>query len=140
MAFTDAQKVKIRVYLGVPSINRFRDPRLEGALDVVGADPEAAAEVLAILAKLATVETALDDATSTAGLKRADEVEWYPGKGQTGSAAIDAQRNVGRRWCSRLSQLLGVPIVNDAFGTLGHGGDWFFGRGAQGTGGMTPLG
>ena len=141
MAFTEAQKLKIRVYLGIPSIYRYRDPRLEGAITVVGNDADASAEVVSILAKLATVETDIDSAMTTAGLKRADEVEWYAGKGGTaGNAVVEAQAAKGRRWCSRLSQILGTPIVNDAFGTQGYGGDWYMGPSFQNSSGIIPLG
>lgn len=140
MAFTTAEAVQIRKYLGVPSINRYRDPRLEGAIEVVGADTDAATEVRAILAAITNVETTLTSALSTAGLKRAEDIEWYQASsGSSGSSVVEAGRSEGRRLCAQLSVLFGVPLVNDAFGTGGYGGDWFMGTGFQ-YGGPIRLG
>lgn len=142
MAFTTAEAQAIRQYLGVPTLNRYRDPRLENAIIIAGADVDAAAAVRVILAKLVTVETDYDAAFADAGLKRADEVEFYAGKGNAAMPLVDAQVRRGRVQCSRLSQLLGMPLVGDYFGRDGFGGDWYIGPTMQRSsgGGFMPLG
>lgn len=142
MAFTTAEAQAIRQYLGVPTLNRYRDPRLENAITIAGSDVDAAAAVRVILAKLVTVETDYDAAFADAGLKRADEVEFYAGKGNAATPLVDAQARRGRVQCSRLSQLLGMPILGDYFGRDGFGGDWYLGPAMQksGNGGWSALG
>ncbi len=142
MAFTTAEAQAIRQYLGVPTLNRYRDPRLENAIIIAGADTDAAAAVRVILAKLVTVETDYDAAFADAGLKRAVEVEFYAGAGNKATALVDAQARRGRVQCSRLSQLLGMPLVGDYFGREGFGGDWYIGPTMQRSsgGGFMPLG
>ena len=91
---------------------------------------------------IVTVETDYDAAFADAGLKRADEVEFYAGKGNAATALVDAQARRGRVQCSRLSQLLGMPLVGDYFGREGFGGDWYIGPTMQRSsgGGFMPLG
>lgn len=142
MAFTTAEAQAIRQYLGVPTLNRYKDPRLENAIIIAGDNVDSAAAVRVILAALVVVQTAFDAAFDTAGIKRADEVEWYEGSDKAGTAEVNAQARRGRMQCSRLSQLLGMPLVGDYWGTLGFSGDWYIGAGMQksGMGGVTPLG
>ncbi len=141
MAFTDAQLVQLRKWLGYPQLNRYRDTRLESAFAVVGADVEASAEVVAILAQLVDIDAAVGTSlTTTAGLKRADEVEWYPGSKGGGTAQVEALTARGRTMCSRLSDLFGVPLWGDAWGKQGYAGDFFMGRSFQYGGGVFGLG
>lgn len=150
MAFTNAQKVQIRKWLGYPTLFRLEDVRLESAITVVGNDPDAQAEAEVILAKLNTgatsVETQLEDALGTAGLKRAEDIEWYqPGAGSSAaSSGATAQQasleHQGRILCSRLSQLFGVPLYGDAYGTRGYPGDEFTGKAHQYGGGVFRMG
>src|SRR5688572_30254535 len=106
MAFTEAQKVKIRLYLGYPDTFQQNNTRLESAITVVGSRADTQTEVEGILASLATLETSLASSLSSAGLKRAEDVEWY--QSGSGSAVIDQKRSEGRRYCNRLSTLFGV--------------------------------
>lgn len=142
MAFTLAQAQAIRQYLGYPTLFRYRNTRLESAITVTGDDAEASAAAVVILTALATTQTDFDSAFTSAGLKRADEVEWYQGAGGKGTAELDAQRARGRMYCSRLSQLLGVPLWGDYWGTLGFAGDGFMSPAMQNssTGGMFGAG
>jgi len=138
MAFTAAQQVQIRKYLGYPQVFRYRNSRLEDAITVVGADVDSSAEVVSILASIAGVETGLTSALENAGLKRAEDIEWYQSSA-SGSSEVDTKRAEGRRFCARLSQLFGVPLLNDAFGTAGYEDDGFMGVGHQ-YGGPIPMG
>lgn len=130
MAFTEAQKVKLRQYLGYPDVYRDANPRLESAFSVIGERPDTQAAVEVILTSLAAVELSITAALSTAGLKRAEDIEWY----QAGAAGsqIEGRRSEGRAHCSRLSIMFGVPILCDAFGRSGYQGDGYMGKPFQG--------
>jgi hypothetical protein len=140
VAFTDAQRVKLRLYLGYPNINRHRDSRLESALDIVGDDAAAKAEVESIMASIVAVDTSLVASLGTAGLKRAEDIEWYQaGSSSTVGPEISSKWSEGRRHISRLSILFGVPIWGDYYGGRGYPGDAFMGIGHQ-YGGPLKLG
>jgi hypothetical protein len=140
MAFTTPQETQIRKWLGFPALFRFRDVRLESAITIVGGDVDASAEVVTVLGALAVLDADIISSVSMAGIKQADEVQFFEGKSKTGTALTDAQQRQGRMLCSRLSTLFGVPLANDAFGTKGYSGDWWMGAQFQGSGGVTPLG
>lgn len=124
MSFTSSEKYKIRKYLGYPQVYKQANPRLESALDQVGLDTDAVADVQDILTKITQVETYLVQALSTAGLKRAEDIEWYPDQGSTASGGVVASLNQqGRKFCSQLSIIFGVPIQNNIFGGQGYTGD-----------------
>jgi hypothetical protein len=148
MAFSDIQRAKIRHYLGYPDVFRAANPRLEDAMNVVGDRPEVQADIEVILGHLATADAQIagQGTTSAAGVKRVDEIEFFP-KGETD--ALTEARRWGRMWASRLSIVLGVPIANDVFSERGYSGDWWSrfdmqvgagnGHGGGG-GGMIPFG
>lgn len=141
MAFTEAQRVDLRKYLGYPDVYRQYNPRLESAFDVIGGRPDTQASIEALMVKIAAVDLAFSNALSLAGLKRAEEVEWYQamvGKGI--SAPMAAAMALGRILIGRLSTTFGVPVYSDYFGPGGYSGDAYMGPGMQRSGGMTPLG
>lgn len=148
MAFTEAERVRIRGYLGFPDVYRSENHRLESALDVIGSRVDVEAAVRVILADLTTAETALATASSTVsssagtgGLKKVDEVEFYQATTSTStttsSGVLEAKRRC-RMLASRLSITIGVPMVGDYFGAMGYQGDGWMGIGFQG--GMMPMG
>lgn len=140
MAFTAAQKVKLRLYLGYPSIFRYRDSRLESVLDVVGEDAEAKAEIEALMASILTIETSLTSSLGTAGLKRAEDIEWYQaGSGSSVTPEMSAKYAEGKRFINRISLMLGVPLYGQYYGGSGYPGDAFMGIGHQ-YGGPLKLG
>ncbi len=135
MAFTDAQKAKIRRYLGYPDVFRYANTRLESAIDVVGGRAEVQALVEADLAALDTIDAKLSSvASSQGGLKRIDDIEFYEGQ------AVSQIRSDGRRMAGRLSITFGVPIEGDVFGSGGYTGDGWSGACHQYGGGMFRLG
>lgn len=139
MSFTNAEKYKIRKYLGYPQVYKQANPRLESALDQVGLDVDAVADVQDILSKITQVETFLIQALSTAGLKKAEEIEWYPDT--SGSATVVSLNQQARKFCSQLSSIFGVPIETNIFGTKGYAGDrWKQFSGSSSTGFDLPLG
>lgn len=120
MAFTTEERSKIRGYLGFPDLYVSANPRLEGALDVAGADTDATTIVQELLVKLEAVETAIDTgALTVAGIKSvgAGDPEFYQG------GKIRDLRSIGRGLCAKLSVKLGVQVVHDYFGTEGYGSD-----------------
>jgi hypothetical protein len=150
MAFTEAQRVQIRFYLGFTDLFRDHNHRLESAMTVVGDRPATQAQIELILASLVTAEASLQTAvtsvasgTATGGIKKVDEAEFYQTSTSSSTSiddkAIENARRNCRMYASRLSIMLGVPIVGDVFGGLGYQGDRWMGRGFQG-GGEIPLG
>lgn len=133
MAFTDAEKAKIRHYLGYPSsIWRYVDTRLESAIDQAGSDPTNSTQPI-VLDLLAKIEAALEDWTAaqqSAGVRTIDkdDVGFFNDKGQV----LDGKAQVGRSLVGRLSIEMGTPIANDIFSARGYGGDGWFD--------WTPLG
>lgn len=133
MAFTEDQNVKIRMYLGYPDVYRQINPRLENAITVIGSRPATQAVVEDILTQLDNISgVSVPAALLTAGLKKAEDIEWYQG-GQ-----ITDTFKLGRQLCGRLSNIFGVFLGSDAFGTGGYIGDeWKL---HNGNSGPIPLG
>lgn len=141
MAFTEAQRVKLRKFLGYPDVYRQYNPRLESAFDVIGGRADTQASVEDLITKIDAVDLSLTNALALAGLKRAEEVEWYQAMSGKGiSAPMAAAIAQGKMLIGRLSTTFGVPIYSDYFGIGGYPGDAYMGTGNQRSGGMTPLG
>lgn len=120
MAFTDAQKENIRFYMGYPQVYIYANPRLENAMDLVGNSATLVTKVQAIIDSLTSANTSLSKALATAGLKRAEEIEWYGNQGQNVVSILKSQ---GKMYCVQLSVIFGVPLANNVFGTSGYGND-----------------
>lgn len=140
MAFTEPQRVQIRLMLGYPDVFRSYNPRLEGVFDVIGSRPDTQAAVVDLLTKIAALDLQLGTILSLAGLKRAEDVEWYQALNTKMSAPMQAVATLGRIYIGRMSALMGVPIYSDFFGTGGYAGDNYMGIGNQQSGGVIPLG
>lgn len=137
MAFTEAQKHSIRFALGYPDVFLDANSRLESAMEVVGSRPTQQAAVEAILANLDAVSTSLVESVDFAGLKRAEDIEWF--QSGSGSSVITQKRSEGRRYCGQLSIIFGVPIAADIFSAGGYQGDGWKGVSHQ-YGGTIKLG
>ncbi len=149
MAFSDAEQVQIRFFMGYPFPFQQLNPRLEGALSLVGANATAKAIVVALLAKLVTFygidpsnpngPAAIDQAIAQAGVKRVESVDdvvefGTTGNGQGGassSAMLNSQNDAARQLVGALSSMMGVEIANDIFGKRGHTNDVWASRGSQ---------
>lgn len=120
MAFTNAERVKIRVFLGWPGTPNW-DTSLESAIDLASNDTDVAAEVRAILANLATIETEM---TGLHGLALASKVE-------ESTLDPDRYRNLrtaGRREVRKLAAMLNNATVRrDVFSTGWSGGSMAMG-------------
>jgi hypothetical protein len=137
MAFTETQRVAIRGYLGAPDVFRDHDTRLESALTVIGERPEAQAAVEAIMVQIVAASTEVTNAMTTAGLKRAEDLEWY--QAGSGGSELETKRSIGRMHIGRLSRMLGVELRGDYFGPDGYAGDGWASLGSQ-YGGMISMG
>lgn len=149
MAFTDPQKVQIRFFLGYPFPFQQLNPRLEGALSLVGADTTATTIVVELLAKLVKFygidpanpggPAAIDQAIGQAGVKRiesVDDVVEYgstgnANAGSSGSAMLNTQNDAARQLVASLSIMMGVEIANNIFGTQGYNNDMWKARSYQ---------
>lgn len=143
MAFTTAEASAIRFALGYPDLWRYLNTRLEAAIEIIGNDADASARVRLQLAELATLNGSsyFQNLLLSAGLKKADEVEWYPGMKSGASAPMAGVMERGRMLCAQLSITFGVPINADIFDTQGFPGDDFMGPSVQGSnGGIFSLG
>lgn len=127
MALTVEQFAKSRQYLGYPAVFKFANPRLESALQLVSADPQASVLAAEYIAAIDDAITAFDAAISTAGLRTLDkdDVGFFES-----NSAISGAAAQGRARVTRLSILLGVPVANDIFGGGGYLNDkWRAGNG-----------
>jgi hypothetical protein len=124
MAFTDAQKNDIRGYLGYAlGYYQYNTP-LESMMDKVGVSPSEQAKVEGILTELATIDSVLASAGSSAAatgmLKQVDEVQFYNATESAGYIAPGAVQR-GRMLIKRLAVALGDRegdmIQSDYFGS-----------------------
>jgi hypothetical protein len=115
MAFTDAQKVSIRNYLGWTIRFRQTDTRLEQALNTISQDiyVEDQTKILAILAELATIDAALVSARGRLKALAVGSIT-LPGKNEIGML-----RSEGRRLVGRLAVEMGVAVRHDVFSGSG---------------------
>lgn len=142
MAFTDEQKVRIRFFLGYPFSFQYLNPRLESAMELVGANVTASAMALKLVEKLLAfygldplVANApiIDKAIVQAGVQRVESVNDViqlgttneAAGGGTSSAILNAQNDAARQLVGALSSLFGVEIASDVFGKNGYvAGGW----------------
>lgn len=103
MALDDAQKAKIRRYLGYPDASTYQVNDLSGAFERLSAAGEV--EVEAIMANIAAIDTRSAAVADTAGLARIEDVWFSSGDG---FRDLDARRS---RLIQELANLLGVSIM-----------------------------
>lgn len=117
MAFTEAERVKIRRYLGYSRRYVSSDPRLESAITTIqstadgGSFPDSTseAEIRTILAALATVETQLDECSAAAMALRDGDSEIDFGY------RFQVARTRGRMLVGSLSDVLEISPIRDIF-------------------------
>ena len=111
MALTDAEKIKVRRYLGY-NVNAPANDFLGRTLADLSA--AAATEVSGILTQIAAIDTATTTAASSAsraGIKRVEDVEFF-GAG----SSFAAQSGERDRLIDELASMLGVPRQNGTSG------------------------
>ena len=111
MAFTEAQRATIRLYLGWPARFRSTHNELEQAMTAVGEVAEDSANLLAILPKIAAIDTRL---ASAMGGSKVDQAGSIILKADNGTSIL---RREGRRLVRQLSAILACPAGSDFFGT-----------------------
>lgn len=102
MALTNAQKAKVRRYLGYPDVNRLSFHNLEGAMTALSSDGET--EVVDLLTQLAAVDTALSEAQDRQKLTRVEDVHF------AGPGEIRALYHEGNRYAATLADVLDVQV------------------------------
>ena len=111
MAFSEAQRARVRYYLGWPEVF-FRSVDAVGeALDIVGGRPAAQAIVEELLAKL----DALDEEIDTDVVRSSKAVQVGSVK-LRGPYQLDAKNARGRELVQRLANILGVEPMGGVFG------------------------
>lgn len=109
MAFTEAQRVKIRRYLGAPAVYLTDEPLLENAMNAVELKPDSQAEALVLLAALDTLDAKLL-AVGCLDTVQVGNIQMDPIRGQY------YVRQVARTYAGRLAVLFGLNgPIRDAF-------------------------
>ncbi len=123
----ETQKAQCRLYLGFPDAFRYKNTRLESML--VNLSPEADVMIAALLAQLASLDESLftSGVAGTGGVKKVDEIEFFPTTASGGGGGATAIRKAGRMYVGRLSIILGCPAYSDYFSGSGYAGDSFSG-------------
>lgn len=118
MAFTDAQKISVRRFLGYPLGYYQYNTALESMFDKIGVVVAEQAAVETILTELVAVDAVLAtgglSATALGMLKQVDEVQFYDGVQSHGYIAPGALQR-GRMLVERLRQCFGVVLFADYF-------------------------
>lgn len=115
MALTATEVTTIRRLLGYADRNREAYWSLEAVAASITAETETA--VRDLLTKVATLETQLVSLGSRAGLKRAEDVEFYQG-----SDGYSSLRDEGDRLVTQIASLLNIEIRHSAFRPRSAGG------------------
>jgi putative ubiquitin-RnfH superfamily antitoxin RatB of RatAB toxin-antitoxin module len=117
MAFTDAQRASIRLYLGWAGRWFQTDFQLEQAMDSATAETQAL--VVVELANCATADTAINSASLATHFKAASVGNAQGGIVLQGADELELLRNRGRQAAGRIAAMLGVGIRHDAFSAAG---------------------
>ncbi len=125
MAFTPTQRETIRTYLGFPSAWEDLFPRLEGAMDTVGADSVKQTNVEAILTKIAAVDVIINSSGSSSSIQGAlkaitGDVEWYS-PDESGGSVTNAE-DYGHILINRLAARFGFSRSELPSHYFGKGG------------------
>jgi len=113
MSFTLPQRVAIREYLGWSQLFKQIDPRLEGQMDNLPiTTPDAVTTVVALLADLAAIDTALQNAAMTnLTLSKAEDVIFLGGE------QLSELRRQGRMKIQQLSIIFELEPKRDYYET-----------------------
>lgn len=105
MALTDAQKVKIRRYAGLPLNSSGGNDTLDNRLATLSAAAEA--EVVSILDAIADIDAKLTElGTSTGGIIQVEEIRWDAGM------SLSVTRSERARLIDELITLLGLTTTS----------------------------
>lgn len=136
------EKSQLRLYLGYPSLFRYKDTRLESTFDSVDSDAEQLLRDL--LLRFSDIDDAIDlSATDGQGtLKAVDEIQFYQNfKNGVAAGLTETQTARAKQLVTRMSVILGVPLYGDIFSPDGYPGDTFSELGGLGrSSNILPLG
>jgi hypothetical protein len=117
---TDTEKAQLRSFLGYAQFYKYRNAKLESALDLL--DPASEPMIRTEITEILAVDAAIKGTTRTvAGIAQADDARFYSRKDGDRFTAL---RREGRMHIARISRTLDVPIYNDF--------DWFAGGSGSG--------
>lgn len=108
MAFSGAEKVKIRMYTGWGNRFTASDDALEQALYTTENDPDVQAQVRELLVELARIDSAITAAESRLKASTVGSIDLNP-------MELDQLRGRGRQVVGRLCRAIGVEARGDAF-------------------------
>lgn len=121
MALTVTQKMQARRYLGWSARFHQIDTALEQALSAIDTDATNTAEVQALLVSCIDIDTKLLASHGRLKAETAGPIRLR------GFEEIRDLRAEGKRFVQRLANILGVPILGNAFG-MGFNADNFIGK------------
>ncbi len=121
MAFTGAEKARLRRYLGYSQNFQDLNPRLEDQMLTLGADVDAAADLRAIDAKLIAIDAKLQSfalqGLEFASLNRGEVVYADTRK------SLDALQDVGRSLIQQIAITFRLEAKRDYYGASESGGE-----------------
>lgn len=117
MAFTEADRVQLRRWLGYSAIYASRDPILESAITSVqsvadgGGRPDNTTEIAVkgYVTELASIESKVKDLYEQMQAHKLDDITIDPLRGMAGLCKI------GRQYVGHISDALSTPIKRDVF-------------------------
>lgn len=110
--FTEYQINSIYFYLGYPLAQS--NATLAAAITRVETNPEAVETTISVITELDAASTKVQGLLSSAGIKKIDDIEFYPTLGGLSASQVDA-RSYGRMLVRRLASIFGVCILQDVF-------------------------
>lgn len=110
MAFTNMEKIKIRLYLGYNDLYAQFNSYLESAIAQVDQDADRVTLIRDMLAKIEETDLIVQDSIENAGLKRLEDIEFYPDGQQL--AYMNKQ---GMILTKRLAIIIGVAKFSEYF-------------------------
>lgn len=136
MSFSNAERVRIRAYLGYSQTQEQEFYRLESALNLVENDADKLTEARLYLTNLATIDQALLDALDAAGVNGlSNQGIVFGDKNQR----LEGIRKQGRMWVARLSNMIGLQVYGGAYSESGFPGDDYLRHGWRTPGGIGGL-
>ena len=109
MAFSNAQRVMIRRYVGWHVYGTF-DTTIESSITLAGSDADAQAAIVSILASITEIEAQIFTQHSIAKVASAEEAK-------LNELAYAQLRTAGRRESNNLANALNVSIKKDVWAT-----------------------
>jgi hypothetical protein len=134
MAFTAAEEVRIRRYLGWSDRFNSTDEALARALSAVGARPDTETEIRLLISYCDTIEADIIGSKRRLKALQVGTIE-LPGPLEIGQL-----RDLGRQWTAQIASLLGVETRNEAWSGSGQPNRAWYDGPIPGGGGLISFG